>query len=74
MANTEKSAVKVIFGAMTFGRDGTEQARIHTLSDCSVTLDIFQTHDHNEIDTARFYGEGSSEEFLGDLEWQEVFL
>lgn len=32
--------------------------------------DVFQAHGHNEIDTARFYGEGSSEEFLGDLDWQ----
>jgi len=50
---------------------GAEQSRVHTLADCSAILDIFQKHGHNEIDTARFYGEGSSEEFLGDLDWQK---
>jgi len=34
-------------------------------------LDIFQAHNHNEIDTARVYGGGSSEEYLGKLEWQK---
>lgn len=67
----EKSAVKVIFGAMTFGKEGAEQARVHKLSDCSAILDIFQAHGHREIDTARFYGEGTSEEFLGDLDWKK---
>lgn len=34
-------------------------------------LDIFQQHGHSEIDTARAYGEGTSESILGDLEWQK---
>lgn len=67
----EKSAVKVIFGAMTFGKEGTEQARVHSLSACSSILDIFQAHGHREVDTARFYGEGSSEALLGDLDWKK---
>ncbi|KAL2069072.1 hypothetical protein VTL71DRAFT_15410 [Oculimacula yallundae] len=71
MTSSQKSHVNVIFGAMTFGRQGTEQARVHSLSDCSSILDIFQAHGHNEIDTARFYGEGSSEEFLGSLDWKK---
>ncbi|CZS98637.1 related to potassium channel beta subunit protein [Rhynchosporium graminicola] len=71
MTSSQKSNVNVIFGAMTFGRQGTEQARVHSLQDCSAILDIFQSHGHNEIDTARFYGEGSSEEFLGDLDWKK---
>lgn len=32
---------------------------------------MFQKHGHNEIDTARAYGEGSSEEMLGELQWQK---
>lgn len=32
---------------------------------------MFQAHGHNEIDTARVYGGGSSEEYLGQLKWQE---
>jgi len=34
-------------------------------------LDVFQKHDQKEIDTARVYGGGSSEEYLGNLNWQE---
>lgn len=85
-----KSNVKIVFGAMTFGKEGklinltlkdsyshtnsnhlgTEQARVFTIADCSAILDVFQQHGHNEIDTARFYGEGTSEEFLGELDWK----
>lgn len=28
-------------------------------------------HRHNEIDTARFYGAGSSETMLGELDWKK---
>lgn len=34
-------------------------------------LDLFQKHGHNEVDTARVYGQGSSEEYLGELKWQD---
>lgn len=34
-------------------------------------LDLFQSYGHNEVDSARVYGEGSSEEYLGDLDWQK---
>ena len=34
-------------------------------------LDLFQKHGHDEIDSARVYGGGSSEEYLGQLKWQE---
>ena len=34
-------------------------------------LDVFQRHGHNRIDTARVYGQGSSEEYLGEIKWQD---
>jgi aflatoxin B1 aldehyde reductase len=34
-------------------------------------VDLFQRHGHNEIDTARIYGGGSSEEMIADLTWKE---
>jgi aflatoxin B1 aldehyde reductase len=34
-------------------------------------LDLVQKHGHNEVDTARVYGGGSSEEYLGELKWQD---
>ena len=44
---------------------------MHDADNASAILDIFQNHGHKEIDTARAYGNGSSEEMLGDLKWQE---
>lgn len=50
---------------------GAEQARVHDLKDCAKILDVFQARGHDEIDSARVYGGGSSEEYLGLLKWQE---
>ncbi|KUI53240.1 Aflatoxin B1 aldehyde reductase member 3 [Cytospora mali] len=72
MANSQpKTALKIVFGSMTLGKEGAEQARIHDLKDCAEILDVFQKHGHTEIDTARVYGGGSSEEYLGLLGWQD---
>ena len=65
-----KSAVKVIFGAMIIGHR-REQSLVTDLSETGKTLDIFQSYGHNEVDTSRYYGSGSSEEYLGKLNWQE---
>jgi len=56
---------------MTFGEAGKEGARVHDLKDVEKILDIFQAHGHNEIDTARVYCSGTSEEYLGKINWQE---
>jgi aflatoxin B1 aldehyde reductase len=65
-----KSALKIVMGAMTFGVEGSEGARVHELKDVETILDIFQSHGHNEVDTARIYAFGTSEEYLGKLNWQ----
>jgi aflatoxin B1 aldehyde reductase len=44
---------------------------VHDLGDCSTLLDVFQKHGHTEVDTARVYGFGSSELYLGQLKWQD---
>ena len=70
MAPEPKSAVKVVFGAMTIG-NGEEQSRVSDLSEAKEILDVFQSYGHNEVDTSRYYGSGSSEEHHGKLNWQE---
>ena len=50
---------------------GAEQARNHSLEECASILDVFQEHGHSEIDTAIVYGGGSSEQYLGQLHWQD---
>lgn len=46
---------------------GVEQSRVHSLKDCQAILDVFKQHGHIELDTARMYGSGSSEEYLRDM-------
>ncbi|KAI1773867.1 NADP-dependent oxidoreductase domain-containing protein [Hypoxylon cercidicola] len=71
MSTLSKPDMKIVFGAMTLGRKGEEQARVHQLDDCAAILDIFQKFGHEEVDTARGYSKGSSEEYLGQLRWQD---
>jgi aflatoxin B1 aldehyde reductase len=44
---------------------------VHSLEDCAAILDVFQKYGHNEVDTAIVYGGGSSEQYLGQLHWQD---
>jgi len=66
-----KSALPVTFGAMTFGAQGRELVRVGDPAVQAKILDVFQSHGHNEVDTARTYGAGTSEESLGALDWQK---
>jgi aflatoxin B1 aldehyde reductase len=56
---------------MTDSKPGAEQARVHSLEECASILDVFQKYGHSEIDTAIVYGGGSSEQYLGQLHWQD---
>ncbi|KAI0655683.1 Aldo/keto reductase [Cubamyces menziesii] len=67
----QKSALNIVMGAMTFGEEGKEGARVHDLKDVEAILDVFQAHGHYEIDTARTYSGGTSEEYLGKINWQK---
>ncbi|RPD76839.1 Aldo/keto reductase [Lentinus tigrinus ALCF2SS1-7] len=69
--NKQKSALNVVMGAMTFGEQGKEGARVYELKDVEAILDIFQAHGHYEIDTARVYCGGTSEEYLGKVNWKK---
>lgn len=64
------SNIPVVFGNMTFGNTETEGIRVTDPAVRSAMIDTFQAHGHNEIDTARVYGGGTSEETLADLDWQ----
>ncbi|KAF8512320.1 Aldo/keto reductase [Gautieria morchelliformis] len=65
------SELKVVMGAMTFGAPGKDGARVHTLKDVNAILDVFQRHGHVEVDTARTYTGGTSEEYLGEIGWKD---
>ncbi|TFK47309.1 Aldo/keto reductase [Heliocybe sulcata] len=66
----QKTAINIVLGAGTFGAPGKDNARVTELKDIAAMLDIFQSHGHYEIDTARVYAGGTSEEYLGKLDWQ----
>jgi aryl-alcohol dehydrogenase-like predicted oxidoreductase len=53
---SSKTNLDVVFGCMTFGREGEEQVRTSNLNDCAAILDTFQSYGHTEVDTSRFYG------------------
>jgi aflatoxin B1 aldehyde reductase len=55
---------------MLIWRKGKEQSRVHDLETCNAILDIFVKHGHREVDTARVYGDGTCEQYLGKLDWQ----
>ncbi|KAJ7236429.1 Aldo/keto reductase [Mycena haematopus] len=74
MASTipaQKSALNIVMGAMTFGAPGTDGARVHDPKDIEAILDVFLKHGHRELDTARVYAGGTSEEYLAKAHWQE---
>ncbi|KAF3935806.1 hypothetical protein ABW19_dt0204681 [Dactylella cylindrospora] len=58
-----KSRLPVILGAMTFG----ENSRIPDIKECERLIEIFKSYGHSEIDTARVYNSGTSEEYLGKI-------
>ncbi|KAJ7302669.1 NADP-dependent oxidoreductase domain-containing protein [Mycena albidolilacea] len=71
MAAKPISNVGVVFGAMTIGEPGREGIRVTTHEATIELLDIFQKHGHNEVDTARVYGGGTTEEYIGAVDWQK---
>ncbi|CAE6392477.1 unnamed protein product [Rhizoctonia solani] len=68
---SSKSRLNVVMGAMTFGKPETEGARIETVEAVGEILDVFKSYGHCEVDTARVYTNGTSEELLGEVEWQK---
>ncbi|BGP28838.1 hypothetical protein JCM10296v2_000574 [Rhodotorula toruloides] len=62
--------IPVTLGLMTWGEEGTPMARVHDLETCEQMLDVFVSHGHNEVDSALAYCNGTSEEYLGKLNWK----
>jgi len=60
--------LNIVMGAMTFGGPGKEGARVHDIKDVEAILAAFKAHGHSEIDTARTYAGGTSEEYLGQID------
>lgn len=85
MAAQHLNGVKVVYGAMSIGKGGEcctwspECAmadddllgRVPAIEDAGAILDTLQRFDLNEVDCARGYNGGTSEEYLAELKWQD---
>ncbi|KAK5635622.1 hypothetical protein RRF57_011334 [Xylaria bambusicola] len=68
---SSQNKIKVVCGTMSFGAPGTRGSpHINSVEQASQVLEVFQRHGHNELDSARSYGEGTTEALLGDVDWQ----
>ncbi|KAF3910666.1 hypothetical protein ABW21_db0206238 [Orbilia brochopaga] len=61
-----KTELPVILGTMTFGAPD-HNARITDIDEVKKLLEIFKSYGHNELDTARVYNDGTTEEYLGQI-------
>ncbi|TFK92408.1 Aldo/keto reductase [Polyporus arcularius HHB13444] len=64
MASTR---IPLLFGTMTMGEPGKNGVRTSDLKECQEILDVFFSHGHKELDTARVYAEGTTEHHLSKL-------
>ncbi|KAI0975217.1 Aldo/keto reductase [Xylaria arbuscula] len=63
--------MKVVCGTMSFGTANTRGSpHINNVEQAAQVLEVFQRHGHNELDSARAYGEGTTEELLGEVKWE----
>lgn len=46
-------------------------SRVNELEEVKSILDCFQKHGHSEIDSARVYASGTTEEMLGEVHWDQ---
>ncbi|KAF7972036.1 hypothetical protein HWV62_19261 [Athelia sp. TMB] len=63
---SSRSALNIVMGAMTFGKEGAEGARVHSIDTVNEILDIFQKHGHDEAPL--FIFDGTCEEYLGQID------
>ncbi|KAG8983222.1 hypothetical protein FRB94_007620 [Tulasnella sp. JGI-2019a] len=67
VATVPKTQIPIIFGTMTFGAPGKGGARVTSLGQCQDILNAFFARGHIELDTARVYAGGTTEEYLAQL-------
>ncbi|CAK5274713.1 unnamed protein product [Mycena citricolor] len=66
----QKSALNVVLGTMSFAAPGTNGARVSDPKEIEEMVDLFLSHGHRELDAARFYGAGTNEQLLGNMDWK----
>ncbi|KIY45552.1 Aldo/keto reductase [Fistulina hepatica ATCC 64428] len=69
-----KTHIPLLFGTMTMGEAGKNGVRTSDLKECQEILDIFFRYGHKELDTARVYGQGTTEETLAKLDLKDATI
>lgn len=59
---------------MTVGFPGKNGVRSSDLKECQEIMDTFFKHGHKELDTARMYAEGTTEQLLSQLDLQDASI
>ncbi|KAF5360158.1 hypothetical protein D9758_011363 [Tetrapyrgos nigripes] len=67
-AVAQKSAINIVLGTMTFGFEGKGGVRVHDLKTLGEIVNVFKAHGHSEVDNSRYYGEGTTEEIIGQID------
>ncbi|EJU05759.1 Aldo/keto reductase [Dacryopinax primogenitus] len=63
--------VPLIFGTMTIGQASLGAVRTSDMATAQNLLDVFYGHGYKELDTARNYGNGTTEEYLSKLDLKD---
>ncbi|THU78635.1 Aldo/keto reductase [Dendrothele bispora CBS 962.96] len=71
---TGPTRVPLLFGTMTLGHTGKNGVRIADPKQCQEVLDAFFDHGHKELDTARVYAEGTTEQLLAQLDLRDATI
>ncbi|KIJ61762.1 hypothetical protein HYDPIDRAFT_42465 [Hydnomerulius pinastri MD-312] len=66
--------IPLLFGTMTMGVAGQNGVRNPGVEECQGIVDVFLGHGHTELDTARNYGGGTTEEMLSKLELPDAVI
>jgi len=60
--------IPLVLGTMTFAYQGTNGCRISDKKEVQKVIDSFKSYGQTQLDTARAYGEGTTEQLLSELE------
>ncbi|KAI8459444.1 NADP-dependent oxidoreductase domain-containing protein [Phakopsora pachyrhizi] len=72
--NKSNTKIPLILGTMTFAAPDAPGSRISDREVVKRLIDCFKSYGHSELDTARLYGGGTTEQLLGELNLSEVSL
>ncbi|KAF9264722.1 Aldo keto reductase [Marasmius fiardii PR-910] len=71
---SKSTRVPLIFGTMILGFAGTDGVRISEPRRCQEVIDMFLRYGHKELDTARAYANGTTEQIMAQLDLKDAVI